>query len=276
MKDRHTLWIHCARKHLDLNPELIRLSDGNVRLLLSQKRRVSDDKLHPSKSILEMSCLLYCHDVRLNQLAAIKPPNSVNLPKRVYYDSVFKVAQSDAVWLVDVDSDDEARDHISSLKDTDAEINDFTDVTPGQKRFMKLWNHFLAHRSDGVTLAPKQLPSLCVDFARYFAQFSTCDDDEKQFICCLFNFMDENYLGALQAEEIIAVYRCARKISLQENAPEAEFSSLSLPTRSASKQSSNVEYNDSYAADESESQISLESDHENFLSKNRESKETNA
>jgi hypothetical protein len=139
------------------------------------------------------------------------------------------------------------------------EINDFTDVTPGQKRFMKLWNHFLAHRSDGVTPAPKQLPSLCVDFARYFAQCSTCNDDEEQFIRCLLNLMDENYLGALQAGEIIAVYRRARKVSLRENAPETESSSLSLPTRSASKQFSNVEYSDSYAADESESQISSES-----------------
>ncbi len=79
-----------------------------------------DDSLHPSEGILETSCLLYCHSVRLNQLAAIKPPNSVNLQSRVYYDSVFKVPQSDAVWLVDVDSDDEARDHRSSLKDTEA------------------------------------------------------------------------------------------------------------------------------------------------------------
>jgi hypothetical protein len=65
-------------------------------------------------------CLLYCRDVRLNQLAAMKPPNRVNLPKRIYYDSVFKVPRSDAVWLVDVDSDDEARDHISFLEDTEA------------------------------------------------------------------------------------------------------------------------------------------------------------
>jgi hypothetical protein len=152
------------------------------------------------------------------------------------------------------------------------EINDFTDVTPGQKRFMKLWNHFLAHRSDGVTPTLKQLPYLCVDFARYFAQCTTCDDDEEQFIRCLFNLMDENYLGALQAEEIIAVYRRARKVSLTESAPEAESSSLSLPNQSTSKQSSNVEYTDSYAADESKSFLSLESDDDNFLSKNRERK----
>jgi hypothetical protein len=115
-----------------------------------------------------------------------------------------------------------------------------SDGTLGQKRYRKLANHSLSNKSDGVTLAPKQLPYLCVDLVRFFAQCSTCDDaDEKKFFGCFLDLMDANYLGALQAGDIIAVSH-----RLQFNAPEAEYSSLAPPKRSASKQSTDVKFND--------------------------------
>lgn len=134
------------------------------------------------------------------------------------------------------------------------EINDFTDVTPGQKRFMKVWNHFLTHKSDGVTLAPRQLPSICLEFAQNFARRSICDDDEEQFTRSLFNLMDENYLGCLQVEQILKVYREARKSSSRDSVA-MPVSPTPSPKQSSPKPmlATMAEYHDSYGADESES-----------------------
>ena len=191
------------------------------------------------------------------------------------------------MWLLDLDSDDEAKDHVNSLPDVEAvserplllpspiapcrpwfvisltlfvqEIEDFTDVTPGQKRFMKIWNHFLAHKMDGVCMAPKQLPIICLEFAQYFALHSTCDDDEEQFIRSLFNLMDENYLGCLQVEQIMKAYRQARKSSPRETAAVIVSSSFSPNYKEEEEEESKkmqatlAKHHDSHGADESDS-----------------------
>lgn len=93
---------------------------------------------------------------------------------------------------------------------------------------MKAWNYFLAHKSEGVTLARKYLPRLCMEFAQHWAR-SSDEDDEKEFVCFLFNLMDENQLGSLQMTEIMTVYRRALELSRSKVAAVTE-SSISSPT----------------------------------------------
>lgn len=88
--------------------------------LLLYKNNKSQDNTFSREKTTGVSHLLYCHRAPFQRRSEVLPPNDARLPGRTYYDSVSKIPKSEAKWLLDLDSDDEAKDHLRSLPDVDA------------------------------------------------------------------------------------------------------------------------------------------------------------
>lgn len=95
---------------------------NQVHLLLNKGNGNENNSLERISRTGE-SQFLYCHRIPFFPNSEVLPPNDVCLPRRTYYNSVFKKPKPEAAWLLDIDSDDEVKSHFRSIPDKEVVRN---------------------------------------------------------------------------------------------------------------------------------------------------------
>lgn len=121
-------------------------------------------------------------------------------PIRQYYHSRTFQPMLKGDW--DVDSDDEPDD--AWLHRMGAELlDDFEDVSPNEKLFMRLWNQFIKCHT---VLSDRSIPKRCMSFVRHIGQTLVTHELRQELLLHLFNLWDSGLLSSQHIEACMAEY----------------------------------------------------------------------
>mmetsp|Transcript_14136 Transcript_14136/g.20905 ORF Transcript_14136/g.20905 Transcript_14136/m.20905 type:complete len:128 (-) Transcript_14136:577-960(-) len=82
-------------------------------------------------------------------------------------------------------------------------IEEFEDVSPKEKTFMKLWNRFIKCHT---VIPDSVIPGKCMDFIRLFATELFENDLRSQFLLHLFNLWDHQLVSSEHILKSLRLY----------------------------------------------------------------------
>ncbi|CAB9530098.1 Polycomb protein SUZ12 [Seminavis robusta] len=119
------------------------------------------------------------------------PDDGPFVPIRHYYHSHNFLKIKDKEWEHSSDSDDEEQSWDRAV--AESEINDFTDLSEGEKQLLILWNNYI--KSD-TKIANKKIPQHCVNFIKSHAKTIRDRGIDEQLQWHLVTLWDEGLISS--------------------------------------------------------------------------------
>eukprot|EP00587_Corethron_hystrix_P006660 CAMPEP_0113310734 /NCGR_PEP_ID=MMETSP0010_2-20120614/8262_1 /TAXON_ID=216773 ORGANISM="Corethron hystrix, Strain 308" /NCGR_SAMPLE_ID=MMETSP0010_2 /ASSEMBLY_ACC=CAM_ASM_000155 /LENGTH=278 /DNA_ID=CAMNT_0000166251 /DNA_START=1 /DNA_END=837 /DNA_ORIENTATION=+ /assembly_acc=CAM_ASM_000155 len=132
--------------------------------------------------------------------ASSDPDASDDVPIRQYFHSKTLIPYRGNEW--DLDSDDEG-DEEWRHQLAERLLDEFDDVSPKEKLFMKAWNRFIY--SD-IIIPDKAVPSLCLEFVEKHFRYLKKHHLRQQFLLHLLTLWDSSVLSSVAVRTILTCY----------------------------------------------------------------------